>query len=361
MDSSGSTKHGTPSLLRDINDARILASLRRLGPLSRAALARETGVSKVTASAVVGELLRAGVLRETELAGRGAGRPPRLVDIAPDVGVVAAADIDAGTASVRVVDLHGTLCGEGELAVPDDAKSGGIEALAGILADEVHVLRSRCTADPPLLQLTAAVSATVGPDGELSFPGHPRYLSGGRFVAALRDRIPEGGVTLVNDTNAGAIGEARLGAAGAWRNFAFLAVRRSGIGMGLMLDGAIHQGAHGWAGEVGMLRTPGSGPVGTGPAAIEDLDAFVELVRVVATSFVLLDLEALVLQVEREEATDWLTEIRKHMTALVPFPAAIVESELHGKAPLLGAQELALADGWRSVEARVSASRARAR
>ena len=40
---------GTPSLLRAINERTVLECVRRVGPISRAQLARETALSKPTA------------------------------------------------------------------------------------------------------------------------------------------------------------------------------------------------------------------------------------------------------------------------------------------------------------------------
>lgn len=316
-------------------------------------------MSKVTASSIVNDLLDAGILCETEAVGGGTGRKPRAVDVSPDLGVVAAADIDAELATVRLSDLRGRTKVTGSVDVPPDGTANGALLLADLLAAEVSGLRAEAAPGAPLLQLTVAVSASVADDQALTFPGHPRYLRGRDFARELTRRLSNANVALINDTSAAAVGESRHGAASSWEHFAFLGVRRSGIGMGLMLDGTIYRGSHGWAGEVGVLRAVSETAPAEVPRTIEDLDALSELARVIATSFVLLDLEALVVQLERKEAFDWLTELRRHTAALVPFPIAIVESELGGDAPMIGAVELALEGAWRNIETSVSTARAR--
>ena len=53
---------GTPRLLRALNERSLLAHLRRTGPTSRAQLARDTGLSKVTVSVAMANLERAALV-----------------------------------------------------------------------------------------------------------------------------------------------------------------------------------------------------------------------------------------------------------------------------------------------------------
>ena len=54
---------GTPRLLREMNERGLLEHLRLYGPLSRAQLARATGLSKPTVSLALANLERAGLVR----------------------------------------------------------------------------------------------------------------------------------------------------------------------------------------------------------------------------------------------------------------------------------------------------------
>jgi len=63
-------------------------------------------------------------------------------------------------------------------------------------------------------------------------------------------RVP---VAIENDANAAAIGEGWLGVAKAMRDFVFIALG-TGIGAGVVLDGRLHRGVHGLAGEVAYFR-----------------------------------------------------------------------------------------------------------
>ena len=77
---------GTPRLLRAINERSLLEHLRRDAPISRAQLARATGLSKVTVSAAMANLERAGLVRPVGEASGGRGRLALLYEPDPTAG-----------------------------------------------------------------------------------------------------------------------------------------------------------------------------------------------------------------------------------------------------------------------------------
>lgn len=72
-------------------------------------------------------------------------------------------------------------------------------------------------------------------------------------------------IQLENDANACAIAEWKFGAGKGCKNLIFLTFG-TGLGAGLILNGAIYQGTNGMAGEVGHIRLSKQGPVGFGKA-----------------------------------------------------------------------------------------------
>jgi glucokinase len=66
-------------------------------------------------------------------------------------------------------------------------------------------------------------------------------------------------VTVENDANAAAVGEHRAGAAVGVANLVLLTIG-TGVGGGLILNGALHRGAYGAAGEVGHFTVDSQGP-----------------------------------------------------------------------------------------------------
>lgn len=79
-------------------------------------------------------------------------------------------------------------------------------------------------------------------------------------VAHLTRRFG-GRAFLMNDANANALAEWRFGAGRGCRTMAYLTAG-TGMGAGLIIDGRLHEGACGNAGEIGHLRLAEDGPIG---------------------------------------------------------------------------------------------------
>src|SRR4051812_50168389 len=77
---------GTPALLRTLNQGALMQRLREHGPLSRAQLARDTGLSKPTVSQALAELETAGRVRPGGPAGPGRARTARRGEARPPAG-----------------------------------------------------------------------------------------------------------------------------------------------------------------------------------------------------------------------------------------------------------------------------------
>src|SRR5437867_1651874 len=90
---------GTPRLLRAINERLALELIQRLGPMSRAELARRSGLSKPTVSLALARLEGAGLVREVGRTTGGKGATALLYDLDPGAGSVLG--IDVGRAWIR--------------------------------------------------------------------------------------------------------------------------------------------------------------------------------------------------------------------------------------------------------------------
>lgn len=77
-----------------------------------------------------------------------------------------------------------------------------------------------------------------------------------KFITETRYGYP---VFVDNDTNLGALGEAKFGVANRLKNFIYLSIG-TGIGSGIVIEGKLYHGAHGLAGEVGHMSMMPKGP-----------------------------------------------------------------------------------------------------
>src|SRR3712207_2397849 len=98
-----------PSLLGKMTERQVLRALRACGPLSRAEVARQTGLSAPAVSRAIGALLRAGLLEETDAPQATGGRPATRLRLARQNAQVLGAVIDADRCLVVSAGLDGQL------------------------------------------------------------------------------------------------------------------------------------------------------------------------------------------------------------------------------------------------------------
>jgi len=161
--------------------------------------------------------------------------------------------IDVGGTNVRgaVVTSDGEVVHERHRPTPDGEREL-VDALLGVIAD----LRD----DPPDV---AAVG--VGIAGLVDFDGVVHYAPNihGILGVPLRDALTDAtGLPVVvdNDANVAAWGEARFGAAAGCNN-CLLITLGTGVGGGIVTDGHLYRGGHGFAAEIGHFQVDPDGPL----------------------------------------------------------------------------------------------------
>lgn len=238
-----------PQLLRALNEQLLLQHIRQLGPISRAELARMSGLSKPTVSLALANVERSGLVRE---AGQRTGVPGRsavLYEVRPEAGYVLGLDIGRQYLRGAVADLAGDVLARTALRTRASSASGRLAELIG-LADDLcaqagiqrgaitqTVIGSPGVYDPRRNTITLA--------GELAAWGKPAVL------AELRDAFGEG-LVVENDVDAATLAEREHGHGREAGTFAFVHVG-TGIGMGLVIAGNLHRGVHGVAGEIAFM------------------------------------------------------------------------------------------------------------
>jgi len=124
---------GRPQLNRKINAALIFGLVRDDGPISRAELARRTGIRSTSVSAIVDQLIEQRYLRE---AGRGestGGRHPILLEVNPRGMLAAGLEIGEDALNGVIVDLLGQVVASAQLRLPDTSVDTIIKEGGGLL------------------------------------------------------------------------------------------------------------------------------------------------------------------------------------------------------------------------------------
>jgi predicted NBD/HSP70 family sugar kinase len=375
------TVTGTPSLLRAINERTVLDCVRRIGPISRAQLARETALSKPTVSQALAGLQEAGLVREAGRSKGGKGPTAILYQLNPRAGWVVGIDVGRNWVRAAIADVTGAFVARRD----ERAKVRSAETLISQIGEIAHGLAS----DAGIKWRQVTVAAV----------GSPGVVHPGREEVELAHSLPgwgrQGLVELVhrelgtntifeNDVNLAAIGERWHGLGRDVDEFVYLHIG-TGVGLGIVVHGELYRGAGGAAGEVGYLplwgtdvRAPESRKRGaldrsasaggvveaakragmTGPLTGERVFAAAakgdrvakrvvaqeadRIAMTIAAVAAVLDPALVILGGGMGANTELLGPVRERVRELSPFRPAIEASELREEATLYGSVSMAL-------------------
>ncbi|WP_305783518.1 ROK family protein [Symbioplanes lichenis] len=234
----------------------LLAQVREAGSVSRAELGRRTGMARVTVNGLVAELLAAGLLAETaEPVAEGPGRPARLLTLGPAAGCVVGAVVGSTGVRAAVADLTGAILVERDLALDTTDVTASLDAVAGLIRECVAAAG---TERGRIWSAVAGFSAPVGTGTGALVASSVLPGWGGVVPAAELERRLGLRVTVRNDADLSLAGEVAHGAARGHRTVCYLRIS-TGIGCGLLLDGHVHHGATGAAGEIGHVQVDETG------------------------------------------------------------------------------------------------------
>lgn len=241
-----------PGDARTHHRALVLQHLFDDGPASRADLARLTGLTRVTVSDVVADLVEDGFVVELGVRpGTHLGKPAKLVGVNPTGGYIACLDLSGDTVlHGAVVDLEGTTVER--IEVPLDGARGeqAVRRTVGLARDLVAAAPGR------------VLGVGVGSPGVVSLEGvvwSAPNLGWNRLD--LRARLGEElelPVHVANDADTAVLAEDTFGEG---NGSGMLLVEIShGVGAGILLDGVLLRGPDGAAGEIGHVTVDPDGP-----------------------------------------------------------------------------------------------------
>lgn len=234
-------RRSTADQLRWALVADVCALVRRSPGITRAGVVRELGISTGTAADLVTRMRRAAVLTEREPVPHGRGRPTSALTAHPRGPLVIAVEITA--TGWRMV-------------------SAGLDGRLTVVARAPH--RGRGPADvlaPIRRAVTAEAGARAGRVRAVSVAAAATVRDGSVVQSSVLDwdrvslaplRAPGAALLVANDATCEALAESRRGASRGARAALHLTVL-TGVGGGLVLDGAPVLGATGLAMEVGHL------------------------------------------------------------------------------------------------------------
>ncbi|NYI04300.1 ROK family transcriptional regulator [Allostreptomyces psammosilenae] len=248
---------GQPSaadLIGERTRAEIFALVLTAGPISRTGIADRLGLAPSTVTRLLPPLLAGDYLRETRAVSTGPGRPQRLLRVNADRHVVVGVKIAPTHVAGVLTDMGARVLARAETPL---AECSPATALA-VAAELVTTL----LAEAPTRERALGVGVGVGGHVD-SRAGSCRYsaILGWREVDVAGPLAAATGLPVVvdNDVNTLVVAQRWFGGGKDVDSFAVVTVG-SGVGCGLLLDGALYSGASGMAGELGHLPLEPDGP-----------------------------------------------------------------------------------------------------
>jgi predicted NBD/HSP70 family sugar kinase len=247
----------TTTVMRLMNERAVFERIRLLGPVSRPQLAEATGLSKPTISLALTNLERCGLVRHVGHRTGSSGRAALLYEMRPEAGWVVG--VDVGRAWVRVALAN--LAGEVVLRRQVRSESRDAKRLVTQIGTVVGSLAVEAGLTPKDVTYTVVGSPGVVDErsNTMRLAANLSGWNGPGVLEALRDRLGPS-LAVENDINLAALGEQTHGLGKGVANFVFMSVG-TGIGMGIVIDGQLHRGARGAAGEIGFLPLGDAEPV----------------------------------------------------------------------------------------------------
>lgn len=246
---------GDQVLVKRINKALVLNTIRKKDVIFRAEIAKKTGLNRSTVSALVDELLADGLILETGTGVSQGGRKPVILSINKDFGSVIGIDLGVNYILSVLTNFAGDILWEKRLIVPTNVPQ------QQRLDDLYSLIEETLRHAPPTVRGIIGIGVGV--------PGIVNYQEGLILLAPnlrwknvhLRTMIEERfhiPVCIDNEANAGAIGEKWFGMGKKASDFVYVSAG-TGIGTGIIINNELYRGASGLAGEMGHMTIDAGG------------------------------------------------------------------------------------------------------
>jgi predicted NBD/HSP70 family sugar kinase len=240
------------SLARKYNSASILDHIRLHAPLSRASLAKHTGLTRSSVSRIVDQLLSQNLIHEIGSQMEKVGRPGTLIELNPAGGAALGVEIRVDYVSVVLTDFIARILWRQHVNLPDESDlSAYLQASEKLIS--AAIAASRQFGLQPLGIGVGVWGLVDVQKGEVRFAPNLKW----RDVPLKQLWEQRFGLTVFvdNEANAAAMGEFYLGLPKNVKDVDDFIYLSTGIGLGggIISDCKVFRGWNGYAGEVGHM------------------------------------------------------------------------------------------------------------
>ncbi|MCC5467281.1 ROK family transcriptional regulator [Pelosinus baikalensis] len=237
-------------LVKQINKMIVLNTIYKKRPISRAEIAKVTGLNKSTVSALVDELLTEELVLEMGTGESQGGRKPVNLSINKEVGNIIGIDLGVNYILSIMTNFAGEIIWEKRIDLQHTHNSPGQR-----IADLQTLIRE--TIENASQTVRGIIGIGIGVPGIVNYE-QGLILSAPnlgwenielRSIIEQKFGVP---VFIDNEANAGAIGEKWFGAGKRADEFLYISAG-TGIGAGIIINNELYRGSRGLAGEIGHM------------------------------------------------------------------------------------------------------------
>jgi predicted NBD/HSP70 family sugar kinase len=240
--------------MKKINKSIVLELLRKASPLSRAEVAKTTGLTKATVSTLVAELMEESLLYEIGTGESSGGRKPVMLVFRQDAGYAVGVDLGVRDIHAVLTDLKGTIVHETRSSLRGMDTP---EQVLGRLKECLRRLVNKAPASPyGVVGIGVGVPGITDDKGTVLFAPNLGWRNVPlQSLLEAEFKVP---VIIDNEGNAGAVGEKEFGIGRDVSNLIYISVG-IGIGSGIILKDELYRGASGYSGEMGHITVHADG------------------------------------------------------------------------------------------------------
>ncbi len=236
------------------NTRMVLRAIRAQGTLTKAELARQTGLAHPTVTNITRRLMERGLLRTAGMQRGGRGQPATRLVINAEGAHAVGLNVDRDHITMVLADFAGTvkarLDSEVAFALPEQVRSfyrrnlDKLLAMAGVEAEAIT-------------GIGLALPDGLGVVDLPGMPGDYAQWSATNLEALFAEPLGKP-IFIENDAAAAAIGEMQFGRGQREQSFFYVLISY-GLGGGLVVGGHYDRGADGRSGEIGFMPVLGEG------------------------------------------------------------------------------------------------------
>ncbi len=243
--------YGTARLLRTINRSSLLELVRENSPLSRSQIAKTLNISLPTVMRIVDDLMAEGLIRETGKKGATKGRPALLIEFNGRSSAIIGVDLGGTKMYGMVADLAGNVQHSLYRTHEENRANSVGDYLEGLYQFIEQLLEAPRSPNQQIRGIgVGAPGITRVPEGIITWAPSLGWCDLPlQSILTERYGLP---VTVENDVNLAALGEQGFGI-GKGSSSMVIITLGTGIGAGIIIDGAIYHGHNQAAGEIGYM------------------------------------------------------------------------------------------------------------